>query len=265
MTQYTENDLRAVFAEHSGAGPVRPPRLEEIMRRGRRMRLRRRVAAGAALAGAAVAAVGVVDAILPKLNANAPASVMGSSARMVTGAELPETVSGSGGKLSLIHSETHRTMGKRVTVTFRPTSVTTGYSIRCADPKVWVLVRSVDGMETDFGRCGVRTGEGLDSQHDEKSVAPGWLQRPQTLEIWVFPSDAPIAEGPWKSDGTPNPDVSMDRPYDGCKTANRKKGTCDGKFVQDGIEKRPERVAAKVGSRTGAPWSVGIYDKPTGS
>ncbi|MBG0818830.1 hypothetical protein [Planomonospora sp. ID82291] len=264
MTRYTENDLRTVFADYSEDGPARPPHLETIVRRGRRARLRRRTAIGVA-AGAVVAAVGVGGALLPGLSGNAADPASGPSTWATISAEPPGTVRGMRGEaLSVIHSETHRTMGAPVTVVYRPTSVNTGHSIRCADPKAWVVVQHVGTSGADFGRCG-GSKDGPDSQHDQLSVPPGWLDKPQSLKIWVFPADAPIADGPWKDDGTPNPDVPTDDPYAACKKADRKQGTCDGRFIQDVVHARPERLAAVVGRQRGEPWTIKIYDKLAGS
>ncbi|MFI6508092.1 hypothetical protein ACIBCT_10845 [Streptosporangium sp. NPDC050855] len=264
MTRYTENDLRTVFADHSKDGPVPPPRLELIVRRGRRARLRRRAATGAVLTGAAVAVVGV-GGFLPDVNRNVSGPASGLSSRATISAEPSVTITGMRGEtLALIHSETHRTMGAPVTVVYRPTSVNTGYSIRCTDPKVWVLTQQVRTGEASLGRCN-GSGDGPDSQHDELSVAPRWLDEPQNLKIWVFPADAPIAEGTWKTDGTPNPDYPIYDPYAPCKKVNRKLGLCDGKFIQDVVHIKPERLAAVVKRRQGEPWTVKVYDRPAGS
>ncbi|GAA3039103.1 hypothetical protein [Streptosporangium longisporum] len=264
MTRYTENDLRTVFADHSKDGPVPPPRLELIVRRGRRARLRRRAATGAVLTGAAVVVAGV-GGFLPDVNRNTTGSASGLSSRATISAKPSGTIRGMNGEtLSVIHSETHRTMGAPVTVVYRPTSVSTGYSIRCTDPKAWVVIHHVRTGEADFGRCN-GSGDGPDSENDALSVAPGWLDEPQTLKIWVFPADAPIAEGHWKDDGTPNPDVPLNNPYASCKKANRKLGLCDGKFIQDVVHVKPERLAAVVKRRQGEPWTVKVYDRPAGS
>ncbi|SEG38883.1 hypothetical protein SAMN05444920_102830 [Nonomuraea solani] len=250
MSNYTEDDLRTVFAEHSTRDGGRPPELDDIRRRGTRARRRRRTTAGAVLAGAA-AAVAILAGTQPfGLGAD---PVTGSSARVVTGPGLPRTVNDSiGGPVSLIHSETHRSWGQGVQVVFQPTTVNTGTAIRCADPETWVLVRSIDDKEgwSDFGRCGDRKGPVLDSQYDTRSIQPGWLERPQGIEIWMFPADAPIAGG-------------GDGPGAGCKAADRREGRCEGRpWDHESVGTMPEGLAAQLGGPgEGAEWSVGIYDR----
>ncbi|KAB8184731.1 hypothetical protein FH608_048070 [Nonomuraea phyllanthi] len=231
MTQYTESDLRAVFEEYSTEGPSGPAHLQEITRRGRVARLRKRGMAGAVLVGAAAATVGVVAAFGPYGGASAPGPA--SAVRVTNGVDLPGTAVGmNGDTLELIYSENHSTVGEGVKVTFQPTTYNTGYSIRCADPNVWVLVRQ--GNETGFDRCGDRHGDRLDAQYDWQSAGPGWLGKPQHLEIWIFPSDAPL--GQKIEDGS-------------------------GTYDMDTIVTKPERLAKVVNQRP-SEWTIGVYDKP---
>ncbi|MFD1547850.1 hypothetical protein [Nonomuraea guangzhouensis] len=238
MTQYTEDDLRVMFAEHSAREDGRAPVVSEIKRRGARTRQRRWVTAGATLAGAAAAVVAFAGVMVPSLGA----PTAGSTAHVLTGAGLPQTVTSPQGPLSLLFGRTYQAVGERVRVTFQPTSVYTGFAIKCADPNVWLLVRSVTTPWSVFGRCGVR-GSGLDIQNDEKSVTPDWLRAPQTLEIWVFPADAPIM-------GSPS-----------CTLADRREGRCDRPWDREAVPKMPERLAAELGPQRGSTWTVGIYDK----
>lgn len=225
------SDLRAVFEEYSAEGPSGPAHLQEIIRRGRAARLRRRGLAGVALAGAAAAAVGVVAVFGPYGGGSAPGPA--SAVRVTYGVDLPGTVVGiNGDTLALIHAESRSTVGEKVKVTFQPTTSSTGYAIRCADPKVWVLVRQ--GNATSFGRCGDRRGNSVDAQYDWQSAGPGWLRKPQTLEIWTFPSDAPV--GQKFEDGS-------------------------GTYDTDTIATTPERLARAVNQRP-SEWIIGIYDKP---
>ncbi|WP_371781226.1 hypothetical protein [Streptosporangium subroseum] len=255
MNHVTENELRTVLAERS-SGPTRLPHLEEITKRGRRVRLRQRVIAGTALAGAIAAVTAVFGVVLPGLGKESVASHPVTSARVTTGVEMPATVEGSLEQLSLIHSETHRFVGQRVRVTFRPTSGYTGWTIRCADPMDWVLVRSADTAWrwSEFSRCGARDEKkrGLDTQQEETSVSPEWLRAPQNMDIWVFPAGTPIAD-----------DGSLHEPYANCKVIDRKQGMCDGKFTVETLHSKPDRIAAVVGRQPGL-WSVGIYDKAEG-
>ncbi|WP_327588630.1 hypothetical protein OHA25_17500 [Nonomuraea sp. NBC_00507] len=116
--------------------------------------------------------------------------------------------------------------------------------VNCADPQAWVLVRSVHdpGQWTDFGRCGERKGNILDSQNDAQSVPPGWLERPQGVEIWVFPADASIGSSA------------------GCAIEDRKKGACNAPFDHETLTLAPELLANQIGPREGAPWWIGVYD-----
>lgn len=231
MTQYTESDLRTVFEEYSAEGPSGPAHLQEIVRRGRAARLRRRASVGAALAGAAAMAVGVVAVLGPYGGGSAPGPA--SAARVTYGIDLPGTAAGlNGDTLELIHAESHSTVGEGVKVTFQPTTSNTGYAVRCVDPKVWVLVRQ--GNRTSLGRCGDRRGDGVDAQYDWQSAGQGWLRKPQTLEIWTFPSDAPV--GQKIEDGS-------------------------GTFDMNTIATKPERLA-KAANQRPSEWIIGIYDKP---
>ncbi|HUR04078.1 MAG TPA: hypothetical protein VM347_16150 [Nonomuraea sp.] len=205
-------------------------------------RLRRRVTAGAALAGAA-ATVLTLAGVVPWLGGNPVDPTASSTANVLTATVLPQTVESPQGPLSLQFGQTYQAVGERVRVTFRPTSVYTGFAIKCADPKVWLLVRDAQATWSTFGRCGVR-GSGLDIQNDEKSVTPDWLRAPQTLEIWVFPADTPIM-------GSPS-----------CTLADRREGRCDRPWDREAVPKMPERLAAELGPQQGSTWTVGIYDKP---
>ncbi|GAA4555224.1 hypothetical protein [Planotetraspora kaengkrachanensis] len=242
MSHVTENDLRTVLAERSAEGPGWHFLVAEIVKEGRAMRLRRRIAAGAAVVGVVAAVTGVFGVTLPLLDRDTTAKPA-TSARVSTGVEMPETVKANGDKLSLIYSQTYQFVGQRVRVAFRPTSNRTGTVIRCADPKDWVLEL---GDGSAFSRCGDRfaaKGHGLDTQHSE--TYPGWVGQVQIVDIWVFPADAPVAE------------------YGKCKVPDPKRGTCDGKFTVMTITENPERLAAAVGRQPGL-WSVGIYDTAEG-
>ncbi|MEV0238097.1 hypothetical protein [Nonomuraea sp. NPDC050786] len=242
MTQYTEDDLRAVFAENSvrEGGPA--PLVSEIRRRGARTRLRRRVAAGAAVAAAAAAVVSLAGVPWPGANLGEPAT--GVTAHFLEGVELPRTVGSRYGPVSLIYGQSYRSVGESVRITFRPTSVHTGIGIRCADPKGWVLVRDAQGRWNDLTPC-VRLGPGLQVQYDQTSVTPDWLRAPQTLEVWVFPADAPIGSAGLAEK---------------CALADRRAGRCDGPWDREAIIAMPERLAAETGPRRGL-WSVGVYDQ----
>ncbi|TDD22580.1 hypothetical protein [Nonomuraea diastatica] len=241
MPGFTEDDLRAVFAENSVREVGSPPRVSEIRRRG--TRARRRVMAGAAvaaLAGATATAVPLTGAMV----AWSGEAATGVPARFQAGVELPRTLESRYGPVSLIFGQTYQSVGEKVRITFRPTSGHTGVALRCADPEAWVLVRDTRGTWDDLAPC-VRLGQGLQVQYDERSVTPDWLRAPQSLEVWVFPADAPI--------GSP---TQADR----CALADRRAGTCDGQWDREAITAMPERLAAETGPRRGL-WSIGVYDQ----
>ncbi|MEV0590394.1 hypothetical protein [Nonomuraea cavernae] len=244
MTQYTEDDLRAVFAENSIREDGLPPQVSEIRRRGARTRLRRRATAGAALAGAAATVVTLAGVVLPWPGGNPGEPATGVTAHFLTGVELPRTVESRYGPVSLIFGRTYQSMGEGVRISFRPTSVHTGVAIRCPDPKAWVLVRDAKGGWHDLTPC-VRLGPGLQVQHDERSVTPDWLLAPQALEVWVFPAGAPIGSAGLA---------------DKCALADRRAGKCDGPWDREAITAMPERLAAETGPQPGL-WSIGVYDQ----
>ncbi|MEV4222575.1 hypothetical protein [Nonomuraea sp. NPDC049725] len=225
MTRYTEHDLRTVFADYSDGGPGRPrsPRLDELVRRGRARRRRARTTTGALLAGAAAALTVFVTVPLTGGGVDA--------VRVAPGVELPEEITGGNQeRLRLIASAAGETLGDHVTVTFRPTSVRTAYSVRCADPDAWVLVRSVGDADgwSDLGRCGERTGPGPDSQYHAGSVRPDWLRAQQAIEVWVFPAGAPVG---------------------------------DPRFHGQKLVADPEALKKVAGTRPGR-WAVAVYDQP---
>lgn len=242
MTRYTEDDLRTVLDEISQGMPVQAPDVTEIARRGRAVRRRRTAVGGAALTGAAAAAV----AFLPGSGPD-PA---------VTAARVeptPVITNFLGMRLPLLHTETHRVLGERVEVVFRPGSVHTAYTIHCEDPQSWVLMRlEHNGGQGHFGRCG--TGSEVDGQFDELSAGPGWVGQEQTFEIWVFPADAPIADPATAPGG--------DDPYSGCEEADRTRGTCDGEYTPTELLNRPELAEQVVARQEGPAWTVDVYDNP---
>ncbi|HEV7933211.1 MAG TPA: hypothetical protein VGP70_13010 [Actinomadura sp.] len=252
---HSEDDLRTVLSEHGRAHPVREVSHEDVARLGRRMRLRRRIA-GAVVTGTCVALAAAALPLAAGRTGSSPADPLAGPNALAGSAtsepKLPPALDSSlpipRGRFPLVHSETHSVMGKRVRVTYTPQSVYTMQVVRCADPRAWVVTRETGkngGTAGSFGRCG---NEGA-AQYDDQSAGPGWVGRPQTIEVWVFPSDAPIVEpragNTAGSCGRPDPErprtpVCMDDLLDG----------------DQGLE----RFAAQVGTRPGE-WAVGIYDK----
>ncbi|WP_436757032.1 hypothetical protein [Streptosporangium sp. V21-05] len=238
---HTEGELRAALAEDVFEGP---PDVREIVRRGRRIRRRRTVAgvAGVALAVAAVAAVAFPvqgfwrDAEPVRKEPPTAARISPSSALP------PKNVLDA----PLIASYGFTTVPEGATVAFRPLSVYTSYRVVCADPEAMVVIREAGGGGS-AGRCG---GRNVDHFYDGRTVTSDWLERPQSLKIWILPGDLPIR--------------SLDEPnsYDDCKVARKEVGLCDGEYrmsqlLWPGVV---ERVAAELELRPGR-WEVGFYDR----
>ncbi|GAA2305090.1 hypothetical protein GCM10010149_63540 [Nonomuraea roseoviolacea subsp. roseoviolacea] len=256
---YTESDLRELLNDHGHGRAGREPsaHLDAIVRRGRRIRrirrTRRAVTAGTALAFAAVAAAGLTG-LLPagaqRGERVAVAQRPVDSARVVTlGPELPETIPVVLGApkfdLGLIHSRRFETVGAGQKVTFTPTSVYTGFSVVCDDPRALVVYRQRGRSDEPTGGSG-RCGGSISGHNDKKSVPSDWLKRPQSLEVWVFPADAPVRK--------------VAEAVNGCRPRDEK---CD-ESAQIAALANPEvrrRLSALVGEQPGR-WAVGIYDRP---
>jgi hypothetical protein len=91
--------------------------------------------------------------------------------------------------------------------------------------------------------------------HDQLSAPTDWLKKPQSLQIWVFPADAPIRE--------------VAKAVTDCKPTPKSKSTeCDDdESTASWALRRPEvleRLSAEVGERPGN-WAVGVYDRPAGA
>ncbi|MER7370358.1 hypothetical protein [Nonomuraea wenchangensis] len=248
---HTESDLRALLDErgHHPAGGEPAVSLDAIVRRGRRIRRGRRALA----AGGALAAAVTLVFTLPIVRQEAPpASITASrpadTARMGRAPEPPPTYKvvlfPERFELPLIHTERFSTVGAPRTVTFSPVSKYTAYRVVCEDPRAWVvtIIATKSGEPGGTtGRCGERGGGG---HHDGLSAPSGWLKRPQSLEIWVFPADAPIRKVMKPADGC---DPT------GCAEIDQARALMDPE-VRD-------RLAAEVREQPGA-WAVGVYDAP---
>lgn len=256
--RHTESDLRRLLTERieRQAGHEPPARLEAIVRRGRHTRrARRTVTAGTAIL--TVAAAGWAYGLLPgplRPDGTTVAQHPADSARIEAGPELPEKFPVElGGKrfdLTLLHSQRFGTMGAARTVTFTPTSHYTGHRVVCDDPRSWVVTRTrLKGGES--GGAAGRCMEWLGGHHDQLSAPSGWLERPQSLRVWVFPADAPIWE--------------VKKDITGCRPSAEPEG-CDESALTHALmdAKVRERLSALVGERPGG-WAVGIYDRPAGA
>jgi hypothetical protein len=250
--RHSESDLRQLLTRQAGerAGSEPAPYLGAIIRRGRRIRrTRRAVTAGAALAAAVTAAVLVTGPV--PLGEAVVAAPPVDSVLVKPGPTLPEKYEVRLGAtrydLPLLHSERFETMGGERTVTFKPVSLSTAHRVVCADQRAWVVtVWKLKGGETGstVGRC---PGGG---HHDRRSAPTGWLKRPQSVKIWVFPADAPVR--------------AVAEAVTGCPPVGKSK-ECDERAQSRalGNPEVRERLSAEIGERPGA-WAVGIYDGPAG-
>ncbi|MFI6737599.1 hypothetical protein ACIBI9_32140 [Nonomuraea sp. NPDC050451] len=248
----TENDLRTLLTEHSQERAGREPsaHLDAIVRRGRRMRRTRQAVTAGAVAVIAVAAVGLGNGLLagaPRVGGATAAQPPADSVQVEPGPKLPESFPVSLGAekfdLSLIHSQRFETVGVARTVTFTPTSFSTGFKVVCDDPRAWVVtVEGLRGGEMGggIGRCGESAG----SHHDRLSAPSDWLKRPQSMQVWVFPADAPVQE------------VAK-----GVTACPKKAKLCDETAQLLWRPDVRERLSAKIGELPGR-WAVGVYDRP---
>ncbi|MFG6202410.1 hypothetical protein [Nonomuraea sp. JJY05] len=253
--RHTENDLRTLLTEHFQEQAGREPsaHLDAIVWRGRRMRRTRRAVTSGAAAVIAVTAVGLGNGLLtgaPQTGGVTAAQPSADSAQVEPGPKLPENLPVRLGAeqfdLSLIHSQRFETVGAARTVSFTPTSFSTGFKVVCDDPQAWaVTVEKLKGGEKGgaVGRCGEPAG----SHHDELSAPADWLKRPQSIQVWVFPADAPVQE------------VAQ-----GVKGCPKKAKLCDETAQLLWRPEVRERLSAKLGETPGR-WAVGVYDRPAGT
>ncbi|MFI6290816.1 hypothetical protein ACIBEJ_04485 [Nonomuraea sp. NPDC050790] len=250
--RHTESNLRTLLDQrsHDAAGRVSLPRLDEIVRRGRRTRLTRRALGAAAALTAATAAVLLTVPAQPEravVAAQTPAS-----AGVETPPRLPERYAVVLGaekfSLSLIASRHFDTTGVVRTMTFTPTSVFTGFKVVCADPQAWVVVSTLTKSGERSGTSG-RCGNGGGGHHDRRSAPSGWLKGPQTVQVWVFPPDAPV--------------VRVAEELGHCRRLTED-GTCDERMASAMLPRKDvlERLFTEVGERPGA-WAIGAYDRPS--
>ncbi|MGJ6966257.1 hypothetical protein ACSDR0_30545 [Streptosporangium sp. G11] len=254
--RHTEDDLRKLLTEHGRERAHHGPsvHLDAIVKRGHRMRrIRRAVTAGTA-AAFAVVAVGLVNGPLTGPSGVAETMVAQrpvDSAQVNPGPKLPEkfpvVLGADKFDLSLIHSQRFETEGVARTVTFTPSSFFTGYKVVCDDPRAWVVIAQQLKSGESGGTAGRCEGS-VGGHHDQLSAPSNWLKRSQSLQVWVFPADAPVRE--------------VAKAVTGCRPIWKSKG-CD-EMAQSHALMRPEvreRLLAEVGEQPGG-WAVGIYDRP---
>ncbi|MGC5009168.1 hypothetical protein ACLQ2R_00230 [Streptosporangium sp. DT93] len=173
------------------------------------------------------------------------------SAQVTPGAQLPEEFPVRLGAdtfdLPLVHSQRFETEGVTWTVTFTPSSFFTGYKVVCDDPQAWVVISHQLKSGEPGGTAGRCSGS-MGGHHDRLSAPSDWLKRPQSLQVWVFPADAPVRE--------------VAEAVTGCRSIRKSTG-CD-EMAQSRALAHPkvrERLLAEIGERPGG-WAVGIYDRP---
>ncbi|MBB5775153.1 hypothetical protein [Nonomuraea jabiensis] len=235
---YAEDELRAALTEHVERAHADLP---EIMRRGRRIR-RRRVAAGAALAGTAV----ILLALPLGVGAWSASHQKESAAVVLTPTPDPSGPVPSG-RVPVIKSHSSSDLG-RTTVDFQPLSTYTSWQIFCKDPKALVVIQAPGGGSRVSGRCD-KTGLG-GSFGGSTAIGPGWLEKAQQLDVFVFPATPPkVADK--------GPDAKW-----GCKKARLDLGLCDGHYVVPQLAHSgvADRLAALVEGRS-AGWTIELYDR----
>ncbi|MFI9550126.1 hypothetical protein [Nonomuraea endophytica] len=240
--RHTESDLRTLLATRSD-GFEPSVTVDAVVRRGRRVRMRRRVLAAALAGTALVAAMAVTtDAFAPE---PPPAAV-----RVEPDLEVPEEFVVKLGALDttlpLLHSERFTTMGPERTVTFQPVGWMTGFRVVCEDPKAWVVVVGEGRGKEPTGSVG-RCRSGVGGHHDKLSAPSDWLRKPQSLRIWVFPGDARI------------PTEEKDRV--GCERKSAQE--CADSMVSRALLRPAVRKAmsGEIGSVPGR-WAAAVYDRP---
>ncbi|MFC4117385.1 hypothetical protein [Nonomuraea zeae] len=242
---YTEEQLRAALAEHITPGS---PDVQQIVRQGQRMKRRRRARLTlGSLAAAATALLGVQGVWVSTAQV---AQRPPTTAPVPAAPSLPPEDTRAVPPAPLIASQSSATVPDRKTVKFRPLSFFTSYTIVCADPDAWVVIRSWGGSGT-VSRCGRR---GVSGSERKESVPSGWLQHTQQIEVWVLPADAPILE--------PRRGAGSD-PYATCAVARKDAGWCDGKYWKVALIRQPgvlEKLVEETRSRPGA-WAAAVYDR----
>ncbi|MET8382823.1 hypothetical protein ABZV14_07445 [Streptosporangium canum] len=262
---HTEHDLRELLAARSEGGSGGAARLEEILRRGRAVRRRRRAVRTALAVGVVAIAVTVPLSLLGSGNgqfttavAAEPTASTGSRAPDTPrpGKDLPASAK-AGQKMSLIEAHRSETIGAPYRLTFQPTSRFTGIRVVCADPKSWVVIISGEGARRsssvgDSCLSDVRPSrpdDRLSSMYDETSTPADWTRKEQTVTVWVLPSDAPVIN-------------ASDAARRGCEEGGRKIRKCHGKYTMSALldPKVMARLTAELGTRPGR-WAVGVYDR----
>ncbi|GAA4231563.1 hypothetical protein FHR32_003513 [Streptosporangium album] len=266
---HTEHDLRELLAERSEGGSGGAAHLEEILRRGRAVRRRRRAVRTALAVGAVAVAVTVPLSLLGSGGGRFTTTVAAEpTAPTVSrapdlprpGKDLPASVKvAPGQKMSLIEAYRSETTGAPYRLTFQPTSHYTGIRVACADPKSWVVIISgegarrsssvVDSCPSDVRPSRRDDSDRLAAQHNERSTPADWTRKEQTVTVWVLPSDAPV--------------ISMsDMSRKGCEVPGSKSSKCDGKYSMRALTdpKVVDRLTAELGTRPGR-WAVGVYDR----
>ncbi|MEU7748467.1 hypothetical protein [Nonomuraea sp. NPDC049158] len=243
---HTEDDLRELLAERTAYGPGGDMDVAEIVRRGRRGRYAR-WSVGAVLAGAAATAVvwvlpGAVTAPAPVPAAQFVASAGPSSAASALPSRVsdpPATLDG----LTRIWAVMNSMSATGHDLKVRPTSHATTVAVICANPQSWVVTAVRGSRAGQVSRC---QGGMVRHTYNRRSLPSGWLNGSQSIRVWVFPPTELIGQAS----------------LDGCAVADKRKGTCDGRYAAQELIRYDValELAADLGARPGT-WSAAVYDK----
>ncbi|TDD94167.1 hypothetical protein [Actinomadura rubrisoli] len=187
---YAEEELTIVLRERSKGASVNPGRVHQVVRRGRSIRRRRRLAA-------AVGGVATVCAIALTLHGGAahePADdAVPVAVRLPMEVSMPAAARGVvSSRMPLVVSAQRQRMGENAMVRFTALSTGTMFNVRCAVPNSWLITRlDTPGRPGSIGRCG--PADHL-SQLDRASAGSSWVGTVRTLEVWVLPPQALVDE-----------------------------------------------------------------------
>ncbi|MBT2207295.1 hypothetical protein [Actinomadura sp. NEAU-AAG7] len=184
---YAEEELATVLRDLSGGASPNPGRVDQVVRRGRAIRRRRR---GGGLAAGTMAVAAVAALTLSPGTGNRPVDdAVPVAVRLPLRVAAPEATRRSEA-LSLVQSVRRQRMGEMAALRFTARSANTLFNVRCAVPNSWLITRlDTPGRPGSVGRCGPDDNV---SQLDKRSAGPGWVGSVRTLEVWVLPPQAPV-------------------------------------------------------------------------
>ncbi|WP_242910969.1 hypothetical protein [Actinomadura terrae] len=184
---YAEEELTAVLRNFSGGASPNPGRVDQVVRRGRSIRRRRR--GGVLAAGTMAVAAAAALTVSPGPGHQPMDDVVPVAVRLPLKVPLPEAAQ-RGEVVALVQSVRRQRMGEMAALRFTARSANTLFNVRCAVPNSWLITRlDTPGRPGSVGRCGP---DDHVSQLDKQSAGPGWVGSARTLEVWVLPPQAPV-------------------------------------------------------------------------